>query len=114
VLSDTLLRGMYLPREFLASVLDDPNLRGERGGRIVTFENTGRHLTNTLFAELLREEWIGTRGVSSAKIAKIVSEALGANRSISVARARPTGVGANLEETLQQMGVSTVDTKQDV
>lgn len=105
VLSDTLLPGMYLPREFLASVLDDLKLRGERGGRVVTFENTGRHLTNTLFAELLREGWIGTRGVSSEKIAKIVADALVANRSMSIARARPTGVMANLEETLHQIGV---------
>lgn len=107
VLSDTLLPGMYLPREFLASVLDDPKLRGERGGRIVTFENTGRHLTNTLFAELLREGWIGTRSVSSAKVAEIVRNALVANRSMSVARARPAGVGANLEETLQLIGICT-------
>jgi hypothetical protein len=106
VLSDTLLPGMYLPREFLASVLEDPKLRGERGGRIVTFENTGRHLTNTLFAELLREGWIGTRGVSSAKVAEIVRNALVANRSVSVARARPEGVGANFEETLQLIGIS--------
>lgn len=105
VLSDTLLPGMYLPREFLASVLDDPKLRGERGGRVVTFENTSRHLTNTLFAELLRDGWIGTRGVSSEKIARIVRDALVANRSMSIARARPIGIEANLEETLQQIGV---------
>jgi hypothetical protein len=105
VLSDTLLPGMYLPREFVASVLDDPRLRGERGGRIVTFENTGRHLTNTLFAELLREGWIGTRGVSSAKVAEIVRDALVANRSMSVARARPAGVRENLGETLELIGI---------
>lgn len=105
VLSDTLLPGMYLPREFMSSVLDDPDSRGVRGGRILTFENVGRHLTNTLFAELVREGWIGTRGVSSEKIAQIVRDALLANRAVSVARARPPGVIENLEETLQQIGL---------
>nr|WP_295773846.1 hypothetical protein [Rhodoferax sp.] len=105
VLSDALLPGMYLPREFMVSVLADPKSRGQRGGRILTFENAGRHLTNTLFAELLREGWIGTRGVSSEKIAQIVRDALMGNRSVSVARARPPGSTENLEETLLQIGL---------
>lgn len=105
VLSDTLLPGMYLPREFMSSVLNDSRSLGERGGRILTFENSGRHLTNTLFSELLREGWIGTRGVSSEKIAQIVRDSLLGNRAVSIARARPLGAIENLNQTLQQIGL---------
>jgi hypothetical protein len=106
VLSEALLPGMYLPREFLAALLNDPEARGERGGRVVSFKNAERHLTNSLFSDLIREGWIGTRGVSSEKIANIVRDALDAGRSVSVARARLDGVVPNPAETLGALGIA--------
>ena len=66
-LSSELLPGMYLPRQFVEAILADPTLRGPQGGRIISFENAARHLTNTLFADLVRDGWIGTRGMSSSR-----------------------------------------------
>ncbi|HVZ43273.1 MAG TPA: hypothetical protein VHA82_05635 [Ramlibacter sp.] len=105
VLSEGLLPGMYLPREYLQSALADPAALGPQGGRKLTFENAGRHLSNTLFADLLRAGWIGTRTVSSERIAEIVRTSLTASRSVVVARARPSGSPANPSETLATLGL---------
>ncbi|CAH2900329.1 MAG: hypothetical protein PCALPYG88_4262 [uncultured Paraburkholderia sp.] len=103
VLSEALLPGMYLAREHVQAVLADPAALGPRGGRQITFENTARHLSNTLFAELLRDGWIGTRGVSSAQVADIVGTSLSAGRAVVVARARPVGAPANPMGTLAEL-----------
>lgn len=105
VLSEALMPGMYLPREYLIALLDDPAARGERGGRLVSFKNTGRHLTNSLFSDLLRDGWIGTRGVSSAKVAEIVRRSVESGRSLTLARARPEGDGPNPRQTLSEISV---------
>lgn len=105
VLSEALMPGMYLPREYLIALLDDPEARGERGGRIVSFKNAGRHITNSLFSDLLRDGWIGTRGVSSEMVAEIVRRSVEANRSVTLARARPEGDGPNPMQTLSEIGV---------
>lgn len=106
VLSEALLPGMYLSREHIQAVLTDPASLGPRGGRQITFENCGRHISNTLFADLVRDGWIGTRSVSSARVARIVQEGLSANRSIVIARARRTGQAADFEETLNSLQLS--------
>lgn len=105
VLSEALMPGMYLPREYLIALLEDPNSRGEHGGRLVSFKNTGRHITNSLFSDLLRYGWIGTRGVSSERIADIVRKAVEAGRSVTLARARPEGDAPNPMQTLAGINV---------
>ena len=101
VLSESLLPGMYLPRQLMEATLDDVSLRGPRGGRVVTFKNTARHLTNTLFADLMCEGWIGTRGISSSRIGAIVKEALSGTRAVVLARSRPRHIAADLNQTLE-------------
>jgi hypothetical protein len=105
VLSEALMPGMYLPREYLIALLNDTDKRGERGGRLVSFKNTERHLTNSLFSDLLRDGWIGTRGVSSTRVADIVRKAIEAGRSVTVARARPEGDEPNPMQTLADINV---------
>lgn len=100
VLSEALLPGMYLAREHIQAILSDPSGLGPRGGRQITFDNTERHLSNTLFAELLRDGWIGTRAIASAQIAQIVRDSLGAERAVVLARARRAGEQANAAQTL--------------
>ena len=104
-LSSELLPGMYLPRQFAEAILADPTLRGPQGGRIISFENAARHLTNTLFADLVRDGWIGTRGMSSSRIGAIVQEAFMAKRSVVLARSRPHGVPADPNGTLDILGL---------
>jgi len=105
VLSDGLLPGMYLPRQFVEVMLVDPAAQGPRGGRLITFDNTQRHINNTLFAELVRDGWVGTRGVSSTQIASIVSDGLSSGRAVVIARSRPEAVAADPAQTLTALGI---------
>jgi hypothetical protein len=105
VLSESLLPGMYLAREQVQAILADPSALGPKGGRLITFENAGRHLSNTLFAELLRDGWIGTRTVASAQIAQIVRDGLDAGRAVVLARARRAGEVADAQQTLASLGL---------
>ena len=105
VLSESLLPGMYLPREYVETLLVDSTTAGPRGGRSLTFENTQRHISNTLFAELVRDGWVGTRGESSSRIAEIVRASLKAGRAVVLARSRPSGAPANPDETLAAVDI---------
>lgn len=105
VLSEGLLPGMYLPRQFLEATLASSATKGPRGGRVITFENTQRHINNTLFAELVRDGWVGTRGVSSTQVASIVRKALSSGRAVVIARSRPADVAADPAQTLTIFGV---------
>jgi len=105
VLSESLLPGMYLPRLLVEATLEDGAARGPRGGRVITFENTQRHISNTVFAELVRDGWLGTRGGSSKQIASIVRAGLTARRAVVIARSRPAGDAANLRATLSALDV---------
>lgn len=107
VLSEALLPGMYLPRQFVVAALEESSVQGPRGGRLITFENTGRHINNTIFASLLRDGWIGTRGVSSFAIAKIMHESLAAHKAVVIARARPRGVAGNLRQTIAALSMDS-------
>jgi hypothetical protein len=104
-LSEALLPGMYFPREFIEALLIDPATEGPRGGRVLTFENTQRHISNTLFAELVRDGWVGTRGASSSRIAGILRASLTAGRAVVLARSRPAGAPADPNETLTALDV---------
>jgi hypothetical protein len=98
ILSPGLLPGMYLPRPYLQALLRSQGT-GSRGGRFLTEENAGRHISNTLFATLVRDAWIGTRGLSSRKIAQLVSLSLDAGRSVVIGRGRAEGKASDLDET---------------
>jgi hypothetical protein len=105
VLSQALLPGMYLSREFVEALLVDPATVGPRGGRSLTFENTQRHISNTLFAELVRDGWVGTRGASSSRVAEVLRASLTARRAVVLARSRPAGAAAHPDETLTTLDI---------
>ena len=105
-LSAELLPGMYLPRRFVEAALGDSVLSGPQGGRLITVENVRRHLTNTIFADLVRDGWIGTRGTSSSQISSFVKEALSGRRSVVLGRSRPKGVPADPGQTLDDLDLT--------
>lgn len=82
-----LIRGMYLPLEYWDLALASDQTLGPRGGRVVTFENVERHMSNTFFVELVSSGWIGSRGLNTAKVTDIVSASLSANKSVILAEA---------------------------
>ena len=104
-LSTELLPGMYLPRLFIEAALADSTFSGPQGGRIISSENVARHLTNTIFADLVRDGWIGTRGIISSRIRAFLTESLTERRSLVFGRSRPRGVRADPGATLDAIGL---------
>lgn len=105
LMSPSLLPGMYVSRLLMESLLTGDTLKGPRGGKAITSGNMQRHINNTMFADLVRDAWIGTRGVSSAEIGKIVREAIVAGRSVVLGGARTEGAAADLDATRSALGL---------
>lgn len=85
VLSQELIGGMYLPREYMESLLVSNVTSGERGGKLLTFDNTQRHLSNTSFAQMVQDGWVGTRDIPTSKITALIRASLGARRAVVAA-----------------------------
>jgi len=82
-----LIRGMYFPLDLWDAFMQDESSFGPRGGKVVTFEKPGRYLTNTLFTDLVRGGWIGSRDISTSALTALIRAGLDANKSLLLARA---------------------------
>lgn len=83
-----LIRGMYLPLDYWDALDASGAILGPRGGTAVTFENASRHINSTLFASLVRDGWVGSRGESSGVLRQVVEELLQAGHSVTLAEYR--------------------------
>ncbi|MEU6788789.1 hypothetical protein ABZ912_57215 [Nonomuraea angiospora] len=72
--------GMYLSREHFEILLDER--RGPRGGERIGYATVPRHLNNTMFAELLGQGWIGTRGTGTDLVRDQIQASLGSGRGL--------------------------------
>lgn len=68
--SGELIKGMYIPREYMNFLVGKSGPKGPRGGRVITFSNSPRYLTNSTFASLAYEGLIGTNEIESSRISK--------------------------------------------
>ncbi|WP_420128158.1 hypothetical protein [Longimicrobium sp.] len=89
--STKMIGGMYLPLDYWDVLLESGEVQGPRGGRIVTFENAGRYLTNSHFVDLLQAGWIGSRLEHTEAVTQLVNTAVDGDRSLIVAANMPTG-----------------------
>lgn len=70
----SLLRGMYIPSDYLALGIDDGTFEtGVRGGFQIGYNNA-RYLTRDTFVELVRRGWIGTRRTDKSSLAEMVAK----------------------------------------
>lgn len=83
-----LVKGMYLPLDYWDLIAADPDKVGPRGGRIVSFDNVGRHFDNTSFIPLVANGWVGTTAAQSAILAPIVRELVSYGRPLTLAVSR--------------------------
>ena len=83
--SDRLLRGMYFALSYWTSLIASPEVRGPRGGVQITYDNTGRYLTNTDFVGRVGGGWIGSSQQSEKMINDVVAQALDARHSVTLA-----------------------------
>lgn len=80
-----LFPGMYLPLEYWRRLVQDPATLGERGGRLVTYENVGRKLTESEFVSLVAGGWMGTGAAQSGLLEGVVREVLEHGKAVVLA-----------------------------
>jgi hypothetical protein len=83
--SPELVKGLYIPLDYWDCMAASSAVRGKRGGIVFSYDTVDRHLNNSLFVELARDAWIGSRGATSADLAKVVGAGVAAGRSLVVA-----------------------------
>jgi hypothetical protein len=82
-----LVSGMYLPVSYYDVLAVSPQVKGPKGGVQFAYETVGRHIGNDLFVPLVRGGWIGSRGLATKRLTKLVLAGLDASRSVTVAAA---------------------------
>jgi hypothetical protein len=80
-----LFEGMYLPLDLWKYLAADPITRGPRGGRVLTYRNAGRWLSNSDFINLASRAWIGTPTSQSAILERVIRTVLETGKSITLA-----------------------------
>jgi hypothetical protein len=80
--SDRLLPGVYLPLLYLDELFA---AHPEGTPQHLGYDTVDRYMTAELFVALVREGWIGTRGVTTRAIQTLVDAAVGAQRSVIIA-----------------------------
>jgi hypothetical protein len=75
-----LIKGMYFAREHFEELMR--TCRGPRGGTVITYENSTRHLSNSLFIELVQDGWIGSSGSASDQIRDLIRESISTRHSV--------------------------------
>jgi hypothetical protein len=80
--SGELIKGMYLPREYVHFLLSPQGPKGSGGGIQFTFDNAPRYLDNSTFSASVHDGWIGTRGVQSQSIKNMIKHYYETGRSL--------------------------------
>lgn len=83
--SGELIKGMYVPREYMHFLVGTNGPKGPGGGTQITFANSPRYLTNSQFAESIHAGWIGTRGIQSKALAAVLREFYETGRALVLA-----------------------------
>jgi hypothetical protein len=83
--SGELIKGMYIPREYMHFLLGPKGPKGPLGGTQITFAGAPRYLTNSQFAASIHAGWIGTRGVQTQTLKSIVQQFYESGRALLVA-----------------------------
>jgi len=78
-------RGLYILAVDADHFLKSNHAKGPRGGAYLGFDNLPRRLPNSLFLELAREGWIGSRALGSEEIVNVLASSLDASNSVMMA-----------------------------
>jgi hypothetical protein len=83
--SGELVQGMYLTREYVKFLLGPNGPRGDKDGRLITFKNAPRHLTNSDFTLQIRKGWLGMRGIQTSAVKRLIRHYYETGRAVLVA-----------------------------
>lgn len=68
--------GMYIPLDYIKVLENETCIEGERGGKVISYNNVGRYLDNTGFKTIIEGGWIGTNQNQSLYIERIIKDIL--------------------------------------
>lgn len=68
--------GMYIPLDYIKVLENETCIEGERGGKVISYDNVGRYLDNTGFKNIIEGGWIGTNQNQSLYIERIIKDIL--------------------------------------
>ncbi len=77
--------GLYLPLEFWRCLANDPASEGPRQGRVLSYANVGRKLTNSEFITLVANAWVGTTAPQSALLRRVIEGVIETGRTVTLA-----------------------------
>ncbi|MGH6617129.1 hypothetical protein [Sphingomonas sp.] len=80
-----LFPGMYIPLDYWRRLVVDPATVGPKGGRVVTFENVGRKLTESEFIPLVAGGWVGTHTPQSQILTQVVRDIIESGKAVTLA-----------------------------
>ena len=80
-----LFKGIYLPLDLWNRLDAAGELKGKRGGNVLTYRNVGRRINNSEFVGLVGGSWVGTSIEQSAILSEIIREVLVSGRTVAFA-----------------------------
>lgn len=81
--------GMYIPLEYWKLLDSSGQIFGKRGGRLAHFDNVERYFSNTEFAALVADAWVGTDPEQSDNIATLICHTIESGRAMIYAVKQP-------------------------
>lgn len=83
-----MVKGLYILASDLEHFLASKASKGTGGGSSIGFDNLGRRFPNSLFVDLARSGWIGSRQIGTERIQQYLEDSLGRGRSVVMASVR--------------------------
>ena len=82
---EELVKGMYIPFDLWMQLIASAEVKGQRGGVRITWDNCRRRFSNTEFTSLLASGWIGSTQGQSAQLADIINQTLSEGKMVILA-----------------------------
>ena len=97
-----LFPGLYLPLDFWRCLANDPITEGTRGGRVLSYANVERRLTNTEFITLVSSAWVGTTVPQSSMLQQVIEGVIQSGRTVTFAVEHPRPPEQSDQESLYE------------
>ena len=78
-------KGMYLPLDYWKCADQCSQFQGPQGGKVLTYRNVGRYITNTDFKTFISSCWVGTSVDQSSYLAAIIREVIESGKTLTLA-----------------------------
>ncbi|MCU1314910.1 MAG: hypothetical protein JWN63_232 [Candidatus Acidoferrum typicum] len=80
-----LAQGMYFPLDYWKALATDPATMGPRDGRVITYDNVSRRLSNPDFLALVTHAWVGTTVPQSKLLEHVIESVIQSGKTVTLA-----------------------------